>query len=75
MRVLVTGSSGLIGSEAVKFFDRPFLLPYRQQPAANFFADGTPDLLLYPGDVSSFRHLDLGIRNKRASRMLSPRSL
>ena len=71
MKVLVTGSSGLIGSEAVSYF-------YRQghqvsgidnNMRRDFFGeegDTTPNLRRLTEDCPGFRHLSLDIRDRAA---------
>lgn len=69
MNVLVTGSSGLIGSEAVTFFDR---LGFRvvgvdNNMRADFFGekgDTTPTLRRLTEECERFKHVDLDIRDR-----------
>jgi CDP-paratose 2-epimerase len=69
MRVLVTGSSGLIGSEAVRFFDRlgfP-VTGIDNNLRADFFGpmgDTTPVRRHLEETCSHYRHLDLDIRDR-----------
>jgi len=69
MRVLVTGSSGLIGSEAVRFFDGlgfP-VTGIDNNQRADFFGpmgDTTPTLRHLQATCASFQHLDLDIRDR-----------
>ena len=69
LKILVTGSSGLIGSEAVRYFDRlgHELVGLDNNMRRKFFGpDGdtiwTRDQLLL--ETQGFRHLDLDIRDR-----------
>src|SRR4051794_24956188 len=71
MRVLVTGSSGLIGSEAVAFFDALgfSVTGVDNNLRADFFGppgDTTPTLRRLKETCRSFRHLPLDIRDRAA---------
>src|SRR5690348_11588596 len=71
MHVLVTGSSGLIGSEAVAFFDR---LGFRvtgldNNGRADFFGqkgDTTANRLRLQATCRNFRHKTLDVRDRQA---------
>ena len=71
MHVLVTGSSGLIGSEAVAFFDNlgfP-VLGIDNNMRADFFGpqgDTTPNRLRLQQSCRNFRHQTLDIRDRSA---------
>ncbi|MGI9600570.1 MAG: NAD-dependent epimerase/dehydratase family protein [Acidimicrobiales bacterium] len=69
MKVLVTGSSGLIGSEAVRFYDErgADVIGLDNNLRATFFGEGgdttwNRDRLL--AETSRFRHVDLDIRDR-----------
>lgn len=69
MRVLVTGSSGLIGSEAVTFFDRMGfeITGVDNNMRADFFGpkgDTTWNRQRLETTCQSFRHVDLDIRDR-----------
>src|SRR4051812_23531699 len=71
MHVLVTGSSGLIGSEAVAFFDR---LGFRvtgvdNNGRADFFGqkgDTTANRLRLQASCRNFKHATLDVRDRQA---------
>ena len=69
MRVLVTGSSGLVGSEAVEYFDRQSHNVYGldNNMRREFFGpegDTTWNLERLKEETRSFRHLGVDIRNR-----------
>ncbi len=69
MHVLVTGSSGLIGSEAVTFFDRMGFSVFGvdNNMRADFFGpkgDTTPNLRRLQRTCRSFTHVELDIRDR-----------
>lgn len=71
MRVLVTGSSGLIGSEAVAFFDNLGfdILGVDNNMRADFFGpkgDTTWNRERLEAECRRFRHVDLDIRDREA---------
>lgn len=71
MKLLVTGSSGLIGSEAVRFFDSMgFEVVGIDNNMRRYFfgADGDTSLVLQQleKDLPRFRHLSLDIRHRDA---------
>ena len=69
MRVLVTGSSGLIGAEAVKFFDglRFPVTGIDNNMRADFFGpqgDTTRNRQRLEAECRNFRHVTLDIRDR-----------
>lgn len=71
MRVLVTGSSGLIGSEAVTFFDRKgyTITGVDNNMRADFFGpkgDTTWNRRRLEASCPGFTHVELDIRDRRA---------
>ena len=69
MRVLVTGSSGLIGSEAVSFFDEMGFetIGVDNNMRADFFGPGgdtTPNRQRLEATCRAFRHVPLDIRDR-----------
>lgn len=71
MKILVTGSSGLIGSEAVAFFDERGheVVGADNNMRRVFFGeqgDTTWNLERLKGTTENFRHVDLDIRNREA---------
>lgn len=69
MNVLVTGSSGLIGSEAVTFFDRMGfrVIGVDNNMRADFFGekgDTTPTLRRLTEECERFKNVDLDIRDR-----------
>lgn len=69
MNVLVTGSSGLIGSEAVTFFDRMGfrVVGVDNNMRADFFGpkgDTTPTLHRLTDECGRFTHVELDIRDR-----------
>jgi CDP-paratose 2-epimerase len=70
-KVLITGSSGLIGSEAVTHFDRQgyYVLGIDNNMRADFFGakgDTTWNLHRLQNQTHHFEHYDLDIRNRTA---------
>ena len=71
MRVLVTGSSGLIGSEAVSFFDSMGfpIIGVDNNMRADFFGpkgDTTWNRERLEGSCSNFEHCELDIRDRKS---------
>lgn len=71
MRILVTGSSGLIGSEAVSYFDTrgDEVLGIDNNMRADFFGaagDTTWNLERLKSETRRFRHFAIDIRNRQA---------
>src|SRR5262245_37451001 len=71
MKVLVTGSSGLIGSEAVRYFDRRATRVYGidNNLRADFFGpegDTTWNLRHLQATCERFEHRDLDVRDRAA---------
>jgi CDP-paratose 2-epimerase len=77
-RILVTGSSGLVGSEAVHYFDQ---MGYRVVGVDNnmrrdFFGpdgDTSPTLMWLKENTQHFRHESIDIRSRRAVSLLLSR--
>jgi CDP-paratose 2-epimerase len=70
LKVLITGSSGLIGSEAVEYYDRQGheVVGIDNNLRQHFFGtagDTTWNLKRLQAATRRFRHLDLDIRNRR----------
>ncbi len=70
-KLLVTGSSGLIGSEAVSFFEKRdyHVLGIDNNMRADFFGppgDTTWNLRRLLNEISNFEHFDLDIRDRTA---------
>ncbi len=75
MRVLVTGSSGLVGSELVSFFDRQAesVVGIDNNMRGDFFGregDTSWNLRRLKSTTERFRHFSYDIRNREALRLL-----
>ncbi len=71
MKILVTGSSGLIGSEAVEYFDRQghFLYGIDNNMRRQFFGEAGDtlwNLRRLRGRTKNFTHFDIDIRSRDA---------
>ena len=71
MKVLVTGSCGLIGSEAVRFYDarRDFIIGIDNNMRAEFFGpdgDTTWNRKRLENECANYQHMSVDIRDRDA---------